>query len=391
MSIQFRSFAFVSCLFLAPLVATRPRVGAEQVRVVGHFYCNRAVTSCAAGREPTRRQVLQPTTSATSARLSWEPTSHCEDAVRLSEDFGECTREVKSLDCDDTVDTLKGAEYPQRALHRAAAQQLQHGVLLTATLMTRMITDFDVGVFLRSATLSIGTSTLVSGKYVAQLPRGRSYGTTMNAGATRSPSCHSPTRSTTWPLDEPALDHVGRVHEAPRGARRGCRDSDRRGRRSSCCTGRGCGSSSSRAGPAAARGRAAGGRVNRARPCLRERAVAAAFGSWNPPGSRTRSLKSSNPGTTLRDVVADAVVVGGELVPVDRARAPSSAAASRATIAGSLRSCSRAGCEHAVRAMDHAHRILDGDELLAAAESTLAAAEARQDQRALRPERGACG
>ena len=76
-----------------------------------------------------------------------------------------------------------------------------------------MITDFEVGVFERSATLSSGTSALASGKYVAQLPRGRSYGTTMNASATRSPSGHSLIEVDELALDEAELDHVGRVHE----------------------------------------------------------------------------------------------------------------------------------------------------------------------------------
>ena len=43
-------------------------------------------------------------------------------------------------------------------------------------------TDFEVGVLLPSAVLSSGTSTFVSGKYVAQQPAGTSYSTTMTYG-----------------------------------------------------------------------------------------------------------------------------------------------------------------------------------------------------------------
>ena len=47
---------------------------------------------------------------------------------------------------------------------------------------------FDVGVLLRNATLSIGTSTFASGKYVAAHRRGMSYGTATNCGACRNSS-----------------------------------------------------------------------------------------------------------------------------------------------------------------------------------------------------------
>ena len=151
---------------------------------------------------------------------------------------------------------------------------------------------------------------------------------------------------------------------ARRGARRGCRGSDRRGRRSSCCTGRGCAASSSAAGPAAAPGRAGvGDGEPRAAADVAKLRSRPTLGSWKPVRRRGHaSVEVVEAGHDLGDPVADAIVVGRELVPAERP-APSSARPSAATIAGSLRSSGLGRREHALRPVDHAHRVLDRDEL----------------------------
>ena len=112
------------------------------------------------------------------------------------------------------------------------------------------------------------------------------------------------------------------------------------------------------------------------------RARAPGWRRWKPPGSRTRSLKSSKPGITRGDAVADAVVVARPARRHGVRLRGSVAAASRATIAGSDSRCVDAGAFMPARQVHHAHRILDRHGLRAAGlHVDLGAAQAGQDQR----------
>jgi hypothetical protein len=110
MSIQFRSFAFVSFSLFALGCGSDDPTAQDKCETLVSSYCDRAV-SCA-----QRAKLLDSSYTAADLRedceLGWETDVACEDTVRVSANYGECIRDVKSLSCDELNDVFNGGTPP---------------------------------------------------------------------------------------------------------------------------------------------------------------------------------------------------------------------------------------------------------------------------------------
>jgi hypothetical protein len=110
MSIQFRSFAFVSFSFLALACGSEDPTAQDKCETLVSSYCARAV-SCA-----ERAGLLDDSYSATDLRedceLGWETDLACEDTVRVASSYGECIGDVKSLSCAELNSVLTESATP---------------------------------------------------------------------------------------------------------------------------------------------------------------------------------------------------------------------------------------------------------------------------------------
>jgi hypothetical protein len=98
MSIQFRSFALVSfSLFALACGGDDPEKVQDKCETLVTTYCDRVV-SCADDAD-----LLNGAVDANDLRDECESfledNAHCEDAIRVSKDYGECIRESKVNSC----------------------------------------------------------------------------------------------------------------------------------------------------------------------------------------------------------------------------------------------------------------------------------------------------
>lgn len=105
-TIQFRSFAFVSLSLLALGCGDEPEKAQDKCESLVTTYCDRFV-SCA-----MRSGNLGAEFTANDLRDECESfmldNAHCEDAVRVSKNFGACVDDVNALSCD-TINAAIGS------------------------------------------------------------------------------------------------------------------------------------------------------------------------------------------------------------------------------------------------------------------------------------------